>query len=366
MQLHFNAITPALTNIQTAFPGRSKTEIVLVLTAAAISVIPAMFFAGLLATKIREKKIILSGFLLLTISGVLSIFTTNFILLIALRALTGFGVGITAPFQTSIIPKYFTGYKADRLFGMQCFFASLFGMFYGVLGGWLAGIHWNFCFFIYVLGIAGIVIIQTFLPEGDKPVAVLDTSHFRLKPSFLVLMVILLFYAVISFSFNTNISYVLTEWKIGNSGTVGVCVALTGMGGMIAGLCYGQIYKRLKFLVIPSGLAVVAIGFFFISTKSSLTMILFGSLLIGMSNGMIMPSCLKLAATLYNAHQSVISTALLLSVVSLAQFISPFASEMMKAYIGISTYQLSYVVYALFLFIFAIGTALLSKRIFSV
>src|SRR5512135_650420 len=130
--------------------------------------------AGFLADRFGIKKIYLSGLTLFVIGSFLCGISPNLWLMIAARALQGFGGGIAMPLGVALLLSNFPVKEqgtALGIFGIAAIVGPALGP---ILGGWLVDQNlWRFIFFINPpVGIIGILLGTRLLrehPSGRKP-----------------------------------------------------------------------------------------------------------------------------------------------------------------------------------------------------
>jgi len=326
LQTHANAASAGLAQIGRAFPGLSQTTVSLVLTTVAISIVPAMLIAGALAARIGEKRLVLAGFGMAMTFGLLSFFIQDFGLLLAARALTGFGAGLISPFQASLIPRHFEGYAAHRLFGLQSAAVSLLGIFFGLAGGVLSALRWNYGFLVYLIAIPGIVLIARWLPDdrvrdttGDAP-----RKPFRFTPMLGYLTGMHFLFSLLQFQFVAGIAYLLVDTGTGDAGTAGTCVAIFSLGAFLSSMTYGKIQHKFGFSAVPVALAIGAAGLLLIGAGSGLPLYFAGSFATGSSLGIVMPSVGNRVTTAYRDSNPSLAIAIPMGAFFSSQLLSPF------------------------------------------
>lgn len=329
LQIHGNAVSAGLAEIGRAFPALSQTTVSLLLTVANISIVPGMLVSGAFAERFGARRLVLAGFGLALVSGVLAFFLRDFGLLLAARALTGLGVGLVAPFQTSLIPRYFDGYAAQRLFGLQSAGISILGVFYGVAGGWLVGYGWNRVFLVYLIAFAGIAVTAAWLPdgrlvlrEGDAP-----RQRFRINQVLGYITGMHCLFAICMFEYAAGISYLLEETGIGTAGAAGTCVSLFSLGSFGSSLLYGRLSRRFGIGVLPWGYLLAAGGLVLAGQVRGIGAAYAGSVLVGMAIGTIMPALSNKITTEYRDSNPSLAAASFMGAFFVAQLLAAYVMD---------------------------------------
>lgn len=339
MQTHGNAASAGLAEIGKAFPQLSQTTISFVLTTVGISIVPAMLLAGALAVKVGQKRLILIGFSMTLVFGLSSFFIRDFGLLLAARALTGFGTGLISPFQASTIPRHFHGYAAQRLFGLQSAGVSMLGAFYGLVGGYLSSLRWNYGFLVYVVALAGITLVTAWLPADrsrDMP-AEPARLPFRLNRVIIYLTSMHSLFAVCLFQYASGVAYLLVENGTGDASTAGTYVAFFSLGAFSTSILFGRLHRRFGLSVLPWGYVLAAIGLLLIGLVPGLAAGYAGSLATGSSLGVMMPTVSNHLTTVYRKSNPTLSVAIFMGAFFTVQLVSPYILRVLSLLPGGST-----------------------------
>jgi EmrB/QacA subfamily drug resistance transporter len=126
--------------------------------------------SGFLADRFGMKQVYLAGLGFFILGSLLSGFAPSLTILIAARALQGFGGGIALPLGTALLFRTFPPSEqgvALGIFGIAALVAPAVGP---ILGGYLVDHNmWRFIFFINPpIGLLGIILGTLFLPNIEK------------------------------------------------------------------------------------------------------------------------------------------------------------------------------------------------------
>ena len=170
MAMGFGTITPAMQSIVEAYPQVPYTTIIYASTLPTLTLLPASLITGVVAgKKVKFKTLALWGSALFVLSGCApAVINSNFSYVLISRAIFGISLGMIAPLGNAIIFGIYEGDKRASLVGTGTLVMNLGGIILQMLGGTLAGIQWNYCFWGHALGIVSFIIIFLFLPEPPK------------------------------------------------------------------------------------------------------------------------------------------------------------------------------------------------------
>ena len=143
---------------------------------------------GKLLNKFGPYKMLCIGLIPYALLGFIGCFITNDYLLILDRFLLG---GATVALQvstTTFIANYFSGEQRIKLVAAQGMAIELGGVIFLSIGGVLGEWHWQYPFYIYLLGIIFYVLVRLSL-SGLKPNKVPNANTSKSNPSQLVRLI---------------------------------------------------------------------------------------------------------------------------------------------------------------------------------
>jgi MFS family permease len=296
------AVAPALPLISQAFPDTPEYLISLIVTLPSLAIGLSGIFIGFLSDKVGKIKILVVSIALFTIAGSSGYYLNDIYSILVGRILLGIGIaGITCT-TSSLIPCYYEGITRARVLGYQ---AAAMG--FGVLilemsGGFLAGISWRAAFLIYLIGIiilAGVLLTmkEPVIPKIERNKVTSDEKFpftlliFTYITMFLGSM--LFFLMPIKFPYliaNMDAARILGE---NTALTSGLFLGIMGCSASLLGIFYGRLawrfsrYIMLAFTFIFFGIGYCSLGF-----ASSLIIVAFAVICIGLGNGILMPTIL--------------------------------------------------------------------------
>jgi len=132
--------------------------------------LPAIFLTplfGVLADRYGRKKFMVPLLFLFAVSGVLSGLTTNFNILLLLRAINGAGASALGALNVTLMGDLFRERERLKVIGYNETVANIGLAIYPLIGGMLAIFGWQFPFFLSVLAV----------PVGIATLFLLEDSH---------------------------------------------------------------------------------------------------------------------------------------------------------------------------------------------
>lgn len=322
-----------------------------------LTTIPSLFliisilFSNRLAQKIGLKQTILLGVTLIVISGLGSALINNFAFIFLMRALLGLGVGLFNSLLVATVDYFYSGQERTQTFGFQSAFEGLGGIIITFIAGQLMRINWQAPFWTYELALPILILFGLFVPnipkkktvqleqdeakealiEEDKVVsdAIEDsqtiarqkrklTNYSQLMKYMLFIFVVAIFYMIIGI----KVPEVIVSRNIGTSTDASYVILLLSVGATLAGFAFGNLEKRLKQLMIPSGLLLLGIASILIGTASNNLSVYIAGFITGIGFRLILPYIINDVNQLYPQETAFAATCILVSY-NLGTAISP-------------------------------------------
>lgn len=157
--------------------GVPEARIGLVFTAFTLPAIFALPLVGIVADLYGRKAVVVPGLLLFGVTGMAVGFTGDFRVILALRGLQGIGYTAFNSLTVALLGDLLSGAEESAAQGSRVLLNKLTGFAGPAIAGVLAGLAWQYPFYLYAAGIpAGILI---YLRLGDDATAEGDSRGLR-------------------------------------------------------------------------------------------------------------------------------------------------------------------------------------------
>ncbi|HDS63364.1 MAG TPA: MFS transporter [Methanofollis liminatans] len=302
------AVAPALPLISEAFPDAPDSLVSLIVTLPSLAIALTGIFIGALSDKIGKIRVLVASIVIFTIAGSSGYYLTSLYAILAGRILLGVGIaGITCA-TSSLIPCYYEGQTRARVLGYQAAAMGLGVLILEMSGGLLAGISWHAAFLIYLIGIvilAGVLLTmkEPVLPKIERNKA-LSEEQFPVAPLLLGYVTLFLgsmlfFLMPIKFPYliaNMEAARILGE---NTALTSGLFLGIMGCAASLIGLFYGRLAWRFnRYTILTLTFIFFGIGYCSLGLATSLAVVAFAVICIGLGNGVLMPTVLTWIATI--------------------------------------------------------------------
>jgi len=316
------AVAPALPLISSAFPDASDATISLIVTLPALAIAMTGLFIGILSDKIGKIKILAVSVALFTIAGSSGFYLTSLTAILVARFILGIGIAGIICTTSALIMCYYEGLTRAQVLGYQAAAMGLGVIILETSGGLLAGISWHATFLIYLIGVViffGVLLTmkeparpeceeikaapgETRAAFGEPGTAPQET--FPVTP--LMLAYITLFLGnLMFFLLPTKFPYLIAHMDaariLGENTalTAGIFLGISGCASTLMGLFYGRIAWRFhRYTILTVTFLCFGVGLCSLRFATSLVMVGFGVILIGVGEGILMPTILTWIAAI--------------------------------------------------------------------
>lgn len=290
-------ISPVLPGLRTAF-AVSDAQVGLVITAYSLPGIFLTPFIGLMADRVGRKWVLVPLLVVFGISGTAIAFTTDFHVVLILRAFQGIGATALVMLAITLIGDIYTGAQRAALIGVNGSMIGIGAAFFPLIGGTLGELAWNIPFLFYgtgvLVGIFAVVAIQepTWSDPMDFRTYFGKMVEIARMPRALAIFgalfaAIFIFYGAVI----TALPLLLNDVFGLSPGQIGPVLAVVALTNATTASQYGRISR---YRTGPELVAVGFIGFgaglLFLWVASSILVVVIGLLAFGVGIGVFFPS----------------------------------------------------------------------------
>jgi ACDE family multidrug resistance protein len=254
---------------------------------------------GILIDKIGTRKPFVLGLALFGLAGGAGLFINDYALLLVSRAFLGIGAAaIFTSITVLIFDLYEQGVRRDKIMGYRASSQSIGGLIWPLLGGFLGSFSWHYPFAIYLIGVLLAVLAFLFIPEtlrkssttndakGTSVFSIFRDNPILFTPYFLGFLGSVFLYALVIF-----LPEVLNQFGVTNPLHIGFFIAGMSLVAGLVALMYGRIKAKLSYKGIVSiAITLWGIGFAILSQASAIWLVGLSVAIIGVSQGIFMPT----------------------------------------------------------------------------
>lgn len=325
--------TSVLGSIASVFPDASYQVVAMISTIPPLLMSVVPFFYTPLITHVKKRTVLWIASVLILVGGLgPAVLHDNIYLILGFRVILGFAVGLTTVLSIDLIMDFFDGKEQNTLTGFRDTFNSIGGAIFMLLGGWLAGFQWYFCFLAVIVGIVFIAIPLAALPEPDRNAKIelekeklgADKVDVKIPAGVWVFSIFTLLHWAFFYVFITNVSLILISESIATPAQCGIIYAFTNVGTIIFGLIFGKVFEKVKFVTFLIGMLCCALALFLAATSTEVPMFCLAAALLGAGTGFFMPTVYAKNSTLVPYKNASKAVSIVSFMIGVGGFISPF------------------------------------------
>ncbi|MFE7170725.1 MFS transporter [Streptomyces sp. NPDC057616] len=291
-------IAPVLPKMQDHFetvPG-AKALVPLALTIPALALAVLAPFAGVIVDRLGRKPLLVVATSLYAVFGTAPLWLDSLGGIIASRALVGVAEAAVMTCCTTLIGDYYTGGRRVKYLALQTMCASASATVFFVLGGAAGSAGWRVPFWVYAVSLALAPLMATLLPD---PATHADPSPADTQRPFPVrqmagVCALTFFGAMVFYTVPVEMSYLLDDLGVENSGAIGVATAIASAATAAGALAFARL-KRSPDPVLPAALAVCAVGFGAMFLAGNAPLLVVGAVINCVGTGILLPVLLTTA-----------------------------------------------------------------------
>lgn len=259
----FFCLSSVIVQIAHAFPEAELSMVQLVFTLPCFMITAASLAAGQLARCFSKKALLLAG-LTMTMAGGLAgfMFAASLPALLACSAIIGLGIGLNLTLSYAIICDYYDGDERGVLMGWNTAFVCTGGVLFSFLGGRLAAAWgWPAVYLSFLLILPVILLVWLWCPPGLREQAQGRQAGWSTSLYFIVLTSLGVVCYTFQNSFNANSSLYISELGLYTPGLASLSAVLNSAGGILGGLLFGPLLRRLGRQIQSAAYLISSAGF---------------------------------------------------------------------------------------------------------
>ena len=307
--LSVSTAIPAMTEF---YAGRSIMEVEQLMSLPAIAIMLVIMLHPIISRWISQDASIITGLLLLSISGIMPVLCQDYDLVFISRMIHGAGIGLINVYAVTIINDLFDGNERAAMLGYRGAAEILGNIICTAIVGQLLslGINWRYTFLIYVSSTPILILYLVFIkstkgaaterphsPEGSEPSGEASSGMGRGYVTAAV------FYAICGAIFvgmsccNTiRIPSLVLEKGLGAEAESSLISSLRLGAGFLSGISFWRFERLLGSRLQPVFFLALGLGELMMAFSSSLPVLLIGSLISGAALSILTTSVFQRSA----------------------------------------------------------------------
>ncbi|MDO4623571.1 MAG: MFS transporter [Eubacteriales bacterium] len=335
--LCYLSLSPIIADVAADFPAVDVSLIQLIISLPAFMSIVCSPLSGKMIQYIPTRTLGLFGMSMYLIGGLIPFFLhSNIWIILACSLIIGIGGGILNPLINAIICENFELEERGPLMGLNATFVALGALLFIFVGGQLSRFGWHYCYLTFLLTGVYLAIVAVTIPKG-KSKSVESSSQgsgFEMNPYIAFVFVVGFLFFVFQNAYNTNSSIYISERGFGGADVASMATMANTLGGMVGGVLFGFLYKKLSDHIHTAALAIPAVGFLLASFVPALGSVLASGALVGFGFALYNASGTLLLSKYLKPENNAFTVSIYLAVINVATSLSPLVVNPLARIMG--------------------------------
>ena len=269
----------------------SGSQVEFLVSAAALGITFTILFNTVIAKYLKERLMVAGGLLLLSVCGIVPVFTDIYPVILGSRFLLGIGIGLVNVKAISMISERYSGREQETLLGFRSSFEMLGNAVLTLIAGQLLVFGWQKAFSVYALGFLVLALYLLFVPEKEGNVSdtaaagVLNGKFERKNAETAIFYTICGFLLVVAnATCSLRIPVLVEERGFGTASTASIVLSVLMMVGILAGFLYGNLLKICRKKIFFFCLAGYCAGMVLMAAAGSFLLFMAGVVITGFAH----------------------------------------------------------------------------------
>ena len=268
------SVSTALPAMKEYYIEYSGSQVEFLVSAAALGITFTILFNTVIAKYLKERLMVAGGLLLLSVSGIIPVFTDIYPVILGSRFLLGIGIGLVNVKAISMISERYSGREQETLLGFRSSFEMLGNAVLTLITGQLLAFGWQKAFSVYALGFLVLALYLLFVPEKEGNVS--ETAIFYTICGFLLV--------VANAACSLRIPVLVEERGFGTASTASIVLSILMIVGILAGFFYGNLLKICRKKIFFFCLAGYCAGMVLMAAAGSFLLFMAGVVITGFAH----------------------------------------------------------------------------------
>lgn len=288
---------PILPAIVKAFPTEPHIAqlVPLVAVLPTLAVAFTSIAAGVYGERIGRRRLLIFGTAIFAISALAPIWLNSFALILVTRAIAGAAIGVMITSAVALTGDYYSGVPLQRWLQAQGGAGAIAGVVVSLASGALGEISWRYAFLPLLMGIP--LLLGLIVVPAPKLEAASDDQMQEVEvdggPAPLAVWIAVFALAVVGTAIIFPPAYELgamvAEKSLGGSSVTGLGVAVLAGGAVLGAFGLGWLRRFSPQTKVAIAISCAAVGTIVMAQVVSLPLLLAGSAVVGISQGMLGP-----------------------------------------------------------------------------
>ncbi|MEU2339144.1 MFS transporter [Streptomyces sp. NPDC013172] len=337
-------IAPVLPQLHDHFAAVRGVDVLvpMALTIPALSLALLAPFAGVLVDRLGRKGLLVTATVVYALLGTAPLWLDSLGAIVASRALVGVTEAAIMTCSTTLIGDYYSGRQRDRYLAMQTMCAAISATAFLVLGGAAGSAGWRAPFWAYAMSLLLAPAMAAFLPRPRSDEHAKASSPTVSKPmarrpfpwrALAGTCALTVFGAVLFYTLQVEMSFLLDDMGVSNSGVIGLATAITSAAIVVGSVVFAKAGRSPQ-AWLPTAFGLCALGFAVVWLAPNPVLLTLGAVVNCLGGGIMLPSLLTLAMSKLHYADRGRGTGLWTGSFFLGQFLCPLVALALTSAVG--------------------------------
>lgn len=281
------SVSAALPEMLKHFAGYPREQVELLISITSFAIMITIALNTWLSRYIKERVSIICGILLMVAGGVTPVFVQKYGVIFVSRIFLGLGIGLINARAINMINDRYEGDERATLLGFRGSAEVLGNAVLTLIAGRLLLIHWNYAFAVYLTGIPILLMYLLFIPVYPAEEAGVSgkSAHFgKGQLRFTIFLACFAWLVICVNCSNTmRIPSLVLEKGYGTESDASVVLSLMLAVGIVAGIFFGKLERRLGEKLMALGMICFGVGMAVMACAENLLMLGAGAVFAGIA-----------------------------------------------------------------------------------
>jgi len=332
------AVVSALPLIAEHFSDIKNIDLLSKLLLTIPAIVIALFapFAGMIVDKFGRLKPLYFAIITFVIGGSSGFYLEDFYYILIGRALLGVAVALVMTVGLALVGDYFDEGSRQKFLSLKGMAVGIGGIFFIILGGYLAEQGWHYPFLIYLIPLLYLPLLISSLkePKRYKHDVVIDQKV--LTPELAKVYVTGFFSMLLFYILPIQVPYLVVEAFHGTPTNIAWLIAFSMLINALTASQYHRLKERFNFQsIFAITYLAFGIGLLIATLSTAFWHLYIASFFMGIGFGLIMVNMNVWLLSLVQPHHRGHAIGILTSSFFTGQFFSPILFEPLVIYAGI-------------------------------
>lgn len=359
------AIAPAIPKLFEIY-NKSNSNIGLASVETLVT-IPAMMItifvvlSNVIVSFLGKKKTVLLGLILIALSGIIALISSNFTVVLISRLILGIGIGLYNSISISIISDYYSGNERATMIGLRTAFLNIGKALTTFIAGYALIINPKYVFSVYLLVIPVFILFYLKVEEKQEVGKKLK-SVVKFDKDVILLMIMTFFVGISYIGATIKIpTLLITKYDLPTT-TSSNLLSILALSGILSGFIFGKLIKHFSLKTMLFMITTMIIGNILFIVTENISLLYVGAIFIGASFVGVMSSVFFFISKYYSKQNINFITSMALTAGNIGVILTPVILTKLPEKLGLELFKIPFYITSFIMIISVLIYIILTKN----